>query len=129
MVTAPPYRKWIIIVLDLIFSGWLIKLMFFSEPTDFLGVFLFIYIASVIAYNLYGFYIIEHFSTNSRRLIFLEILFFCLLLAPILAVWYLLWRFFVKDLLMGGLKHTLVDGAVTWGKSVLSHGKGPVQIR
>jgi hypothetical protein len=81
------YRKYVIVVINIIISVWLIWVMFFDKSnTDFIGLFFAFMIVFLIIYNVYSLLLYKYFHINKNRNILIEFLFLLFLLLPFLLI-------------------------------------------
>jgi|GEM_PF-2147522 len=87
------YRKFIIVLPNLIAISWLIKLFCFStDSTDFMGILFWGVIFILIIYDIYSILLYNKFPKNEKRVLYIEIVFTLLSVAPI----FLLYLIFKK---------------------------------
>jgi hypothetical protein len=83
------YRKVLIIAIDLLAIGWLIREISFSRGIDdFFGIFVFAFIAGILIFNVYAVLLVKFFFSKGRIRLYIEGFYVFLLLLPVMALWY-----------------------------------------
>jgi hypothetical protein len=80
-------------IINVIILGYLVKEMYSADVSDTLGMFTLIVIFFLIIFNIYAVIILNYFKWDFRNKVLTESLFLFLLLAPIIAVWLIIFYF------------------------------------
>lgn len=84
------YRKYVILLVNILVIGWTLKVMFFDEGSDVIGLFVLFGIAFLVLFDAYAVFLISFFERMESKKLWVEILFYTCLLWPFilfLPVW------------------------------------------
>lgn len=81
-------RKYLVFAIDASILIWLLKVVAFDENSDVIGILIFTTLGVLAIYNSYAFLLYRFFFKNEKHKLYLEVLYFLLLVLPLFSLWY-----------------------------------------